>query len=264
VATSDTAAEVAALLDSDSEAEVRGVTVVPAAGMAPGLSCLLARHGAALFDEVDEIHTAKAGTGGPACARAHHGALSERAVDWREGGWTRQRGGSGRQLAHFPEPVGPRDCYRAGLGEAMLLRRSFPGAGRITARMAATRRDRLTASLPMLRQPHGDGGPGAVRVEVWGRAADPDRSDAGREAGTEPGPGGGRGRGGDRTAVVVYGAVGTPSRIAGGVAATTVRWVLAGRFAPGVRSLADVDDPAAFLTDLAQLDIAVSIFEGAP
>ena len=190
------------------------------------------------LDRVDEIHIAKAGTGGAACARNHHAALTDRALDWREGGWVQQRGGSGRQLAHFPEPVGPRDCYRAGLAEAMVLHRCFPSAGRITARVAATRRDRLTANLPMLRPPHLDGGPGAIRVELWGR----------RDGAVE---------------VLVYGASGAPSRLAGVMAAVTASLSLAGVFAPGVRSLAEVDDTAAVLATLADLGVTVSVFEGA-
>ncbi len=62
-----------------------------------------------------------------------------------------------------------RDCYRAALPDPVLLHHAFPGVGRITARMAATRRDRLTGPLPMLAPSHLEGGPGAVRVEVRGR-----------------------------------------------------------------------------------------------
>jgi len=49
-----------------------------------------------------------------------------------------------------------------------LLHQSFPEASRITARRSATRRDRGTARLPMLRPPHAEGGVGALRVEVRG------------------------------------------------------------------------------------------------
>src|ERR687895_764237 len=59
------------LLDLDAEARERGLAVVVGAAFAPGLSCVLARHAASLFDEVDEIHVARHGTGGPSCARQH-------------------------------------------------------------------------------------------------------------------------------------------------------------------------------------------------
>jgi len=42
---------------------------------------------------------------------------------------------------------------------------------RLSARMSANRRDRLTARLPMLSPPHREGGVGAVRVEVRGADA---------------------------------------------------------------------------------------------
>ena len=74
----------------------------------------------------------------------------------------------GRELCWFPDPIGALDCYRAELPDAALLVRSFPGVARVTARLAATRRDRLTGRLPMLRTPHPEGLVGAARVEVRG------------------------------------------------------------------------------------------------
>ena len=79
--------------------------------------------------------------------------------------------GSGRELCWFPEPVGAYDCYRAEMASPMLLHDRFPDVGRLSARMSANRRDRLTARLPMLSPPHREGGVGAVRVEVRGADA---------------------------------------------------------------------------------------------
>jgi hypothetical protein len=237
VSISDDLDETTALLELGPQAARRGVPVVVGAGFAPGLSCLLARHAGNLFDEVDEVHVCRAGTGGPACARQHHAALTGAAVDWRDGEWVRRRGGSGRQLAHFPEPIGPRDCYRAALPDALLLHRAFPGARRITARLAATRRDRLSAPLPMMRAPHPDGGPGAVRVEVWGR----------RDGASE---------------VTIYGTMGSPADIAAAVAATATAWVVAGRFAPGVTALGEPSDPVPFLAALDRVGVHMATFEG--
>src|SRR5207249_5996156 len=109
------------------------------------------------------------GTGGPACARAHHRALAGAAIDWRDGEWRHRPAGSGRELCWFPDPVGAKDCYRAAAPDALLLVPAFPGVVRVTARVQANRRDRLTSRLPMLRPPHPEGGVGAVRVEVRGR-----------------------------------------------------------------------------------------------
>ena len=82
---------------------------------------MLARHAAADLDEVDEIHVARLGTGGPACARLHHRALGGAALDWRDGGWLQRQGGSGRELCWFPDPVGAADCYRASLPDVVNL-----------------------------------------------------------------------------------------------------------------------------------------------
>ena len=106
MATADDVADVRALLDLDAEAVERGRTVVVGAGFAPGLSCLLARHAVGSLDEADEIHVAKVGTGGPACAEQHHLALGSDGLDWRDGSWVSRTGGSGRELCWFPEPVG--------------------------------------------------------------------------------------------------------------------------------------------------------------
>jgi hypothetical protein len=238
VSTSDTVADVRDLLDLDAEARERGVVVVPAAGFGPGLSCVLASHAAAQFDQIDEIHVARVGTGGPACARQHHRALGGLALDWRDGGWVERRGGSGRELCWFPDPIGAADCYRAALPDALLLVESFPSVQRITARLAANRRNRLTARLPRLRPPHAEGGPGAIRVEVRGR----------RPSGT---------------GVEVLGAMDRPAVAAGAVAAVTALWALTGRLAgPGARGLAGQVDPVPFLEDLRRRGVRAAVFEG--
>lgn len=156
------------LSDLGALANARETTLVVGAGMSPGISGLLARHLAARLDEIDEIHVAVHGTGGPACARQHHDALGGTALVWHDNEWLDAPAGSGRELCWFPDPVGAHDCYRAELADPLVLHDAFPFARRVSARMSATRRDRLTARLPMLRPPHPDGGIGGVRVEVRG------------------------------------------------------------------------------------------------
>ena len=158
VLSGDGLAETVAVARLADEAGERGVPVVLGAGFAPGLSGVLAAHARSWFDHVEEIHVAKVGAGGPACALVHHRALSRLSYDWRGGGWRRRPGGSGRELCWFPEPVGPMDCYRAALSDPVLLHHAFPEVERITARMAATRLDRLTAPLPMLSPTRVEGG----------------------------------------------------------------------------------------------------------
>ena len=238
VSTADDVEEVRGLLELGPEAEVRGVVVAVGAGFSPGLTCVMARHAAAGFDRVDEIHVAKAGTGGPECARQHHRALARTAIDWRDGGWVRRPGGSGRELCWFPDPVAAEDCYRAALPDALLLVPAFPGVDRVTARMAANRRDRLTARLPMLRPPHAEGGPGAVRVEVRGRRGN------GRE-------------------VRVLGAMDRPAVAAGAVAAVAATLAGQGQLRAGSAGLAQLVEPVPVLAELAHRGVKVAVFEGA-
>ncbi len=168
VCTSDDVEDVRALMELDLLARNNGVSVVVGAAASPGLSGLLVAELSGRVDVVDEIHVGVHGTGGPSCARQHHRALAGEAPGWHDGEWITRPGGSGRELLWFPEPIGGRDCYRAELADPLTLRRAFPSAARISARMSATRRDRLTARLPMMSPPHAEGGLGGVRVEIRG------------------------------------------------------------------------------------------------
>ena len=237
VTTTDDIAETRELLAEDSLARSAGVRLIVGAGYMPGLTCLLARFGSSEFDQVDEIHVAKMGTGGPSCAHQHHKALSGLAIDWRDGRWTRRAGGSGRELCWFPDPVAGRDCYRAALPDALLLAPAFPGVDRVTARMAATRRDRLTAPLPMMRRPHPEGGVGAVRVELRGW------------------------RQGARH-VVVFGSRSLPAVGAAIVAASAALHVVSCVAEPGAGGLASVPESAALLREVTARGLRPFRFEG--
>jgi len=232
--------DVRELLALDEEATERGRHVAVGAGFAPGFTCVLAAHAAGRFESVDEIHIAHVGTGGPACARRHHRALRGHALDLRDGTWVERRGGTGRELSWFPDPIGGADCYRGALPDGLLLVAAFPGVRRVTARLAANRRDRFTSRLPMLRPPHAEGGPGAVRVEV-------------------------RGRRGAARDVVVLGAMDRPAVAAGAVAAQTAAWAAGGRLRRhGAAGLAALVDTGPFLAELARVGVKAAVFEGAP
>ena len=168
VSTSDNLADVLALLDGQERAVARGVPAVVGAACLPGLSGLLVAHVSRAFESIDEVHTAVHGTGGPMCAVQHHDSLAGTSVGWHDGEWLQRPAGSGRELCWFPDPVGARDCYRFASAEPVLMQRAQPALQRITARVSATRRDRLTARLPMLRKPHAEGLEGGLRVEVRG------------------------------------------------------------------------------------------------
>lgn len=168
VSTTGSLGDVRALLDLDDAARSGGAALVVGAAVSPGLSGLIARYLQRQLARGDELHVSVHGTAGPACAREHHQALAGWALGWHDGKWIERAAGSGRELCWFPEPVGAMDCYRAELADPLLLHRSFPDVDRISARQSATRRDRLTARLPMLSPPHAEGGIGALRVEVRG------------------------------------------------------------------------------------------------
>ena len=239
VATGDEPARVRALLSLDAEARERGLVVAAGVCLAPGISCVLAAHGAAALDRVEEVHVASVGTGGPQCARRHHSAMSSMALDWYDGAWSRHPAGSGRELVWFPEPVGGADCYRGALVDPWLLVPAFPGVRRVSARLGATRRDRMTAWLPMLRPPHPEGTIGAVRAEV-------------------------RGWSGDLPAERILGAIARPALGAGTVAAQTASWAVAGRLRrAGAGGLAElVGASGAFLAELGSRGVHTEIFEG--
>lgn len=241
VCTLDDPVDVRVLLELDDRARARRRTLAIGAAMAPGLSCVMAARMRRDFDRIEEVHVATLGTGGPACARRHHAALAGIAVDWVDGSWRRRPGGSGRELVWFPEPVGGADCYRAALADPLLLQPVFSECRRITSRMEATRRDRLTSWLPMLLPPHPEGLAGAIRVEM-------------------------RGWLNDRAETRILGSACPPAVAAAAVAAEAARWAVSERMArTGAGGLAElVTDPGAFLQALAGAGVTLAAFQGSP
>ena len=238
ISTSDSLAEMVELLKFSEQAQKNSTPVILGAGFAPGLTCVLASHGAAWFDKVQEIHIAKVGTGGPYCALVHHRALSRISYDWRHDNWVRRPGGSGRSLCWFPEPIGPQDCYRAALASPVLLHHAVPEVSWITARASAALRDRLTAPMPMLSPPHSEGGLGAVRVEIHGQR-------------------------GTSHEVSVLGIVERPAVAAATVAALATEYVIDGKLKiRGMAGLSELVEPIDFLHGLEKRGLNVQIFEG--
>jgi hypothetical protein len=218
ISVGDNLQDTIALLDLHERAVANNCVVIPGASCAPGLTGLLVQHMTRAFDSVDEAHVAMHGTGGPQCARHHHDFLAGTSIGWHDGEWMQWPAGSGRELCWFPDPVGARDCYRFGSAEPLMLQRMKPELTRITARVSATRRDRLTARLPMLTPPHSDPGLGALRVEVRGT------------------------RKGMRHSEVV-GVAERVASIAGAVAAHATQAVLSGHVNPGVHTLGQASLP---------------------
>ena len=238
VSCSDDLDDTLAMLDLDAIAKQARQTLVIGATMSPGLSGVLVRTMSARFSSVDEAHVAIHGTAGPACAQQHHRALAGQSIGWHDGDWLRRPAGSGRELCWFPDPVGPRDCYRAELADPIAIHQALPELVRVTVRMSANRRDRLTARLPMLTPPHAEGGIGALRVEV-------------------------RGWRDDARHVEVVGIADRVAHVAGLVAATTARKLIAGEFSSGVRLLGDDDSPnTVLLNDLIEDGLRIQEFVG--
>lgn len=224
VSVSDDLSDVMALIELRDRAMSKGVAVVVGAAASPGLSGLIAEHASHAFDLVDEVHVAVHGTGGPACARQHHDALGNVSVGWHDGEWLLRPGGSGRELCWFPDPVGARDCYRFASPEPVVMQKAMPDLLRITCRVSATRRDRLTARLPMLSPPHPEGGVGGIRVEV-------------------------RGQRDNRRHVEIVGVADKLASLAGAVAAQSALAVANNSVAPGVHVLGEPSMPNSEILD---------------
>jgi hypothetical protein len=237
ITTSDDPVEVQQLLEMGPLAASLGRTLVVGAAFAPGLSCLLASHASVLLDRVDEIHIARQGAAGPGCASQRLRALRGTARDWRDGEWLKRPGFSGRELCWFPDPIGARDCYRAALADPFLLVPAFSEVTRVTARLAATRRDRALAPFPVWLPAPAEGGIGAVRVELRGV------------------------RSGQRE-WVVYGALDRPAVAAAATAAVTALWVDSGGAAPGATGLAGLGATSELLGELALRGVRAAVFEG--
>jgi hypothetical protein len=214
------------------------VAVRTGAGLGPGLSEVLVRHAADDFDAVDEVHVARVGVAGPACAEAVRAARRATPGEWRDGAWYCDRS-FGPELLWFPDPVGARECQLVGVGTAPVAA-TVPGARHVTVRLAAPPpsarwRRRLA------RDPVCDGW-GAVRIEVTGWR---------------------NGVAGS----IVYGMVDRTEVVAGSVLAVTAA-TLAGAIeagvdrSPGVRPLGAATAPVPFLAELARRGVSAATFEG--
>ena len=224
----------------EAAARAHSVSVVTGCGLGPGLTDVLARHAAGAFDRVDEVHVARVGAAGDACADAVREARRATPGEWRDGAWSSDRT-FGPELLWFPEPVGSRECQLVANGVAACVA-TVPGVRHATSRLGAppiTGRLRFRARLR--RDPLNEGW-GAARVEVTGR------------------------RNGS-VATVVYGVVDQTAVVAGvvvAVAAASLAGVASAGLAatPGVRTLGEVAEPLPFLAELARRGVKAAAFEG--
>ena len=239
VSVSDDPAEVRSLLGLHDAAVGHGLALAVGAGMAPGLSCLLAAWAARTLDEMSEVHVATLGTGRPGMRQTQACGFAGAA----RGVGATGPGSAGCQLGPGAGLVPWSDRRRLLPGEQAgclaAQRAAFPTLSWATTRAAASRRDRLTSWLPMLRRPHPEGTVGAVRVEVRGR-----RSQAAES--------------------VLVGATGRPALLAGAVAAAVAVRAAAGQLTAGAGGLASlVPSPGDLLAELSQRGVKIMTFERA-
>jgi hypothetical protein len=236
---------VRALLDLDADARAKGIGILVGCGLAPGLSDVLVHHAGDLLDSVDEVHVARFGIAGPACAAVARRALREPNREWRDGEYVQDRH-RGDELIWFPDPVDARECALVATGVELLVG-SIPGVGRVTARLGLPPARRLPAPGVLGPRPRGRGSGfdptfGAMRAEVWGW----------------------RGTARD---TVVYGVIERTAVAAGTVLGVAAAW-LAGALPEvgdrvlGASGLGTAVKPVPFLAELARRGVKAAVFEG--
>ena len=191
VSTADAIADVRGLLDLDTEARERGVTVVVGRRLRPRSDLRAGRPGRAALrrgrrDPRGQGRHRRSGLRPPAPPGPRRHGRSTGAT---------AAGSSGRRAAVASCAgsrirSGPRTATAPRCPTRSLLVPAFPGVARVTARLAATRRDRLTARLP-----DAAAAPSRGRSRCGpGRGARPSRRQSGRDRARRHGSAGGRGR----------------------------------------------------------------------
>ncbi|MFV0316171.1 MAG: hypothetical protein ACK5O2_04315 [Microthrixaceae bacterium] len=159
------------LVDLNERAVSNERALVVGAGFSPGLTDVLTAYAGARFDTVEEVHVARHGSAGPRCAEATDRALVRAAHVLHDGGFERRSVGGGRQLCWFPDPIGGRDAFYADTAEPLIAQLGNAGVVRASARITSSALRRVRTRLSWVPAPSmgdGEGGIGAVRVEVRG------------------------------------------------------------------------------------------------
>ncbi len=114
----------------DSDARAAGVTVINGLGWTPGITNLLAKKGAALLDEVEEIRMYWAGSAadsqGLAVVMHDLYAITGEVPTFRDGQWVRVPAGSEKELVEFPAPLGKVEVFHCGHPEPLTVPRTIP------------------------------------------------------------------------------------------------------------------------------------------
>lgn len=114
----------------DSDARAAGVTVINGLGWTPGITNLLAKKGAALLDEVDEIRMywvgGAADSQGLAVVMHVFYAITGDVPTFRDGQWVMVPAGSGKEIVEFPAPLGQVEVFHCGHPEPLTVPRTIP------------------------------------------------------------------------------------------------------------------------------------------
>lgn len=221
------------LWDLEELARSKDRTLVVGSCFSPGLSDVLAAYGSTRMDSVEEVHFARHGAGGPQCEADRRAAARRDAHEWRDGRWVTHRGGSGRELCWFPDPVGGLDAYFADTAEPVIAVANRGDLLRCSARLVVSRRDRIERCLPKVLPVPAEGGVGAIRVELRGS------------------------RGAERVTLVL-GSLDRPGVVAGVMTSEVVMAILGGEAPTGVIGAGSVTDPVVMLKRLRHKGVRVA------
>lgn len=124
------------ILPLDERAKELGLSILTGMGWTPGISNILARKGADMLDEVEEINIYWAGSASDATGLAvvlHTIHIFTGEVDSFMGGKkVKIRAGSGKEKVKFLEPIGVVDMYHLGHPEPVTLPIYIPGVKKVT------------------------------------------------------------------------------------------------------------------------------------
>lgn len=119
-----------AVFELDGEAKKKGLTVLTGVGWTPGMSNVMARKGAGLLDEVDEIAVAWGGSAsdseGYAVVLHTIHIFTGFVPSFQNGRWKMVAAGTDKERVLFPEPMGEIYVYHLGHPEPVTIPRFIP------------------------------------------------------------------------------------------------------------------------------------------
>lgn len=122
----------------DGKVKEAGMTFIPGLGYTPGVTNLLAKHGADKLDRVDEIHVAwmwnAFDPGGYAVTEHGFHADTSDVPAYLDGKWVKVPAGSDEEIVEFPEPIDSQKVFHVGHPEPITLPRFIKGVKTVTCK----------------------------------------------------------------------------------------------------------------------------------